>query len=169
MKILLASLLSAIVVGTNGRVCTWSDCGAPDCSELDGYTHMWSSGTCGNSLSSCSGGQKRLYCCQTPSPYSRIYWVTSCTDNCRGCGDDDCIINNLCGDGEKCVSGSRSLCGSKETPGTDSQSSFPWYFILLATLGAGGLCTIGAVSFFVTIFCCNGCDCCNCKDGCCLC
>lgn len=157
------------------RVCIWSDCGATSCSELVGFPHQWASGTCGNSITPCSNGQQRLYCCQERNPYTRVYWVTSCTASCSDCKDnDDCIIpTNACGDQDRCTVGGRALCGATQQQENliDSldngkeDSGFPWYYILLITLGAGGLATIGALSIIIPLFCCNGCNCCNCSPA----
>lgn len=144
--------------------CAWSQCGAVDCSQLHGFPNQWASGTCGQFSTPCSEGKSRLYCCENPSPYRSTYWVESCTASCSSCEEnDECVISsNACGDGSPCTSGGRVLCGMNRDENGNGGNGFPWYYILLITLGCGGL-TIGAITISLTIFCCNGCDCCNCQ------
>ena len=175
MQLILTALLFALTVfrAHSQNICIWSDCGATSCNDLVGFQHQWASGSCGNSITPCDNGEQRLYCCQEPNPYTRVYWGTSCTASCNDCqGNDACIIlSNACGDqADKCAFGpGRALCGNTKTQDTvqggGQRSGFPWYYSLLIALGAVGLVTVGAIAIVVPILCCNGCNCCNCAEA----
>ena len=175
MQLVVTALLFALTVfqAHSQSVCIWSDCGATSCNDIVGFQHQWSTGSCGHSITPCDNGEQRLYCCQEPNPYTRIYWGNSCTASCNDCeGNDACIIpSNACGDQDKCTFGGRALCGKTKTQetlqngGQRSTSGLSWYYILLIVLGAGGLVTAGAIAIFVPILCCNGCNCCNCAPA----
>ena len=58
----------------------------------------------------------KVYYCDEPNPYSLMYWKGTapfCGADCNDCDTgDDCIIsNNKCGDGARCWTGRKVLCG----------------------------------------------------------
>ena len=147
------------------RECVWTDCGDISVNVCSGsqYPYLWATGTCGAS-SKCANGETRLYCCNQASPYASTYWLGTspdCGGSCDYCKvNDECIIPaNECGDGDRCVSGSKALCGQLNPD--EQLKKIPWYYYVIgaAVLVSAALIGIGGT----TIYCCINCDCCTCR------
>ena len=77
------------------------------------YDHYLTDGTCGKGGNRCIVGYKVL-CCNVENPFSTVYWKGTapfCSGKCSDCNGDACILQDDCGVGVACWSGTKQLCG----------------------------------------------------------
>ena len=157
------STSSQDTVDPSKRNCIWSNCGSPSCSSSQ-YPYQWASGKCGGP--SCSGGSSALYCCDIPSPYVSTYWLGTalfCGGSCNDCNvNDECIIgSNPCGDGERCWTGSKALCGRLDPDKLVKRNLTTFY--ILGAIGGFILVALALLALGGSVYyCCINCDCCGC-------
>ena len=82
------------------------------------YNHYWTWSKCGDGKQCWS--RYKVLCCNKPIPYSLLYWKGTspfCRGSCNDCSTgDDCVINdNKCGDGARCWTGHKVLCGRTQS------------------------------------------------------
>ena len=141
--------------------CEWSACGDQSCDESHPY--KWATGRC-DFTARCSEDQTRLYCCKSPTPYDKTYWLGTppeCRATCEDCKvNDECVIKSEpCGDDDRRCDGGRGqvLCGQLKP--TELLRNIPWYWYLVGAAFVVGVAIIGIGG--ATYICCVGCNCCS--------
>ena len=98
--------------------CEWKgtapSCGADARDCVGSHSHYWAWSKCGDGKQ-CTSGRK-AFCCTSANPYVITYWTGTapfCKGTCHKCeiNGDHCIVENKCGDGSRCWSGKKALCG----------------------------------------------------------